>query len=94
MPIECRKIGLQRFLERQRAGKVIGRKDVALHLTENDLNLIEPARVLGQPVNADFKGQLQRREPRPELLGSVRGAIIENQMEDVNACTQSALKES
>jgi hypothetical protein len=87
MLIESSKIGLQRFLKRQRAGKVIGRKDVALHFAEDNLDLIQPAGIFGQPLPPHLKRQLQRGEPRPELLGGVRGTIIENQMEDFHPRT-------
>jgi hypothetical protein len=94
MPLKVRKRGLHRFLKRQQAGKVSGGEDVTVHLAAKELPLSKPARLLGPPVKTACKGQLPRREPRPELLRGVRGALIEKPMADVDARTQSAWKES
>src|SRR5713226_5701622 len=93
MFIQLSKIGLQIALQDEGAGKVIGSEHVALHLAKDNLDLIQPAGVLGQPVQPHLKGQLQRRKPRPELLGRVGGAVVENQMDHVYADTQGAVKE-
>ena len=63
MPIELIKIGLELLLQRQRTRKIVRGKTVPLHLAEDDLDLIEPTGVRRQPVNPDFKGQCQRRNP-------------------------------
>lgn len=75
MFIQCSNIGRQLALQSDGARKVIGGEHVALDFTKADLALIQPARVLGQPVNADRKGQLQRGQPRPELLGGRGGPL-------------------
>src|SRR2546426_850618 len=93
MFIQFSKISLQIVLQGEGARKVIGSEHVALDLAKDNLDLIQPAGVLGQPVQAHLKGQLQRREPRPELLGGVRGTVVENQMDHFYADTQGALKE-
>ena len=93
MFIEFGKIGLQLALQGQGAGEVIRGEYVALHLAKDNLDLIQPTGVLGQPVQAHLKGQLQRCEPRPQLLRGVSGAVVQNQMEDFHARTQRTLKE-
>src|SRR2546425_12463646 len=93
MPIEIGKISLQRFLERQRAGKVVGREHITLDLTKDDLDLIQPTGVLGQPVQPYFAGQLQRGQPSPELFGGMGGTVVENQMNHFAADTERTLKE-
>src|SRR4051794_34677817 len=93
MSIQVRKIRLQITLQSKGTRKVIGSEQVPLHLAEDNLDLIEPARVLGQPVQAHLKGQFQRREPGPELLGGVGGAVVEDQMKDFAPRTERTLKE-
>ena len=70
MRIEFGEIGRQVTLQGDEAAKISRGKYVALHLTQDNLDLIQPAGVLGQPVNADFKGQLQRGQPwnRTQIL--------------------------
>ena len=93
MPIELIKIGLEMFLQGQRTRKIVRGEDVPLHLAEDDLDLIQPTGVRRQPVNPDFKGQRQRRNPRSQLFRGMRRAVIENQMDDLQARTQGALKQ-
>ena len=37
----------------------MGREEITLDFAKDDLNLIEPTGVLGEPVKTDLKGQLQ-----------------------------------
>src|SRR5689334_10377839 len=46
-----------------------------------------------QPVNLHYKWQLQRRNPGAELLRGMRRAVIENEMDDLQPCTQGTLKQ-
>ena len=75
MGIEFGKIGLQVALPGGSARKVIGGEHVMLDFAKNDLDLIEPTGVLGEPVEADLKSQLQRREPCAQLLGAGVGPL-------------------
>src|SRR5262252_10363126 len=93
MPIELIKVVLELLLQGQRTRKIIRGEDVPLHLAEDDLDLIEPTRMCRQPVNPHFKGQLERRNPGAELFRGMRGAVIENQMDDLQARTQGALEQ-
>src|SRR5215470_7925759 len=93
MPIELIKIGLELLLQRQRTRKIVRGKNVTLHLAEDDLDLIEPTGMRRQPVNPDFKGQCRRRNPQAQLFRGMRRAVIENQMDDLQARTQGALKQ-
>src|SRR4051794_18487116 len=93
MPIELIKIGLELLLQRQRTRKIIRGEDVPLHLAEDDLDLIQPTRMRRQPVKPHVKGQLERRNPRSQLFRGMRRAVIKNQMDDLQARTQGALKQ-
>src|SRR5262252_2364054 len=92
MPIEFSKIGLELFLQGQRTREIVRGEDVTLHFAEDELDLSEPTGVRRQPVNPDFKCQRQRRNPRSGLVGGMRRAVIENQMDDLQACAQGTLK--
>src|SRR5207342_1844259 len=78
----------------QRTREIVRGEDVTLHFAEDDLDLIEPTGVRRQPVNPDFTCQRQRRNPRSELFGGMRRAVIENQMDDLQACAQGRLSDS
>src|SRR5215468_684691 len=93
MPIEFVKIGLKLLLQGQRTWEIVRGEEVTLRFAEDDLDLIEPTGVRRQPVNPDFKGQRQRRNPRSELFRGMRRAIIENQMDNLQACAQGTLKQ-
>ena len=75
MFIQLSTIGLQMPLQGDSARKGIGGKHVAWRLTENEFDLGEPARILGQPGEPHLTGQLQRGEPGPELRGGMRGPL-------------------
>lgn len=92
MQVEVCKRGRQVTLQGNEAGEIIGREQIPLQLAEDNLDLIEPARVLGQPVQAHLKGQFQRRAPGPELLGGVGGSVVEDQMKDFAPRTERTLK--
>ena len=64
MRIEVGKISCQVTLQGDEAREISGREQVALDFAKDDLDLIEPTRVRGEPVQADLKGQLQRGQPR------------------------------
>jgi hypothetical protein len=64
-----------------------------LHLAEDDLDVIQPTGVRRQPIHLDHKRQLERRNPGPQLFGGMRRAIVENQMDDLQARAQGALKQ-
>ena len=93
MPIQCFKIGLELFLQGQRTREIVRGEDIPLHLAEDDLDLIEPTGVRRQPVNPDFTCQRQRRNPRSELFGGMRRAVIEHQMDDLQPCAQGTQKQ-
>src|SRR4029453_5455710 len=93
MPIECIKRGRELLPQGQCTRKIVWGEEVTLHFAEDDLDLIEPTGVRRQAVNPDFKGQRQRRNPRSELFRGMRRAIIENQMDDLQACAQGTLKQ-
>ena len=93
MRVEFCKIGCQVTFQGDEAREVTRREQIALDFAKDDLHLIEPACVRGEPVNPNLKGQLQRGKPRAELLGGVGWAVIENQMEDGDPGTERTLKE-
>jgi hypothetical protein len=93
MRVEFCKIGRQVTLQGAEAREITGREQVALDFAKDDLDLIEPTRVLGEPVQADLEGQLQRRQPRGKLLGRVGRTVVENQMQDGDPDTERTLKE-
>src|SRR5262249_49295539 len=93
MPIELIKIGLELLLQRQRTRKIVRCEDVTLYFAEDDLDLIQPTGMCRQPVNPHFKGQRQRRNPGAELFRGMRRAVIENQIDDLQACAQGTLKQ-
>jgi hypothetical protein len=73
-------------------GKVTRREDIPLDFAKDDVDLIHLTGVRGQPIQADLKGQFQRLQLHPELFGRVGGAVIENQRNNLDACTQGVLK--
>src|SRR5205823_12584272 len=93
MTIKISKIVLELLLQRQRTREIIRGEDVPLHLAEDDLDLIQPTGVRRQPINLDRKRQFERRNPGPQLLGGVRRAIVENEMDDLESRPQGALKQ-
>ena len=93
MPLELIKIGREMFLQGQRTRQIIRGEDIPVHFAEEDLDLIQPTRMRRQPVNADFTGQRERRHPRSQLFRGMGRAVIEPQMDDLQACTQGALKQ-
>ena len=93
MRIEVGKIGRQVTLQGAEAREIPRREQVTLDFTKDDLNLIEPPRVRGEPIKVDLKSQLQRCQPRAELLGGMGRAVVEPQMEDGDPGTERTLKE-
>src|SRR5436305_14138054 len=93
MSIEIHKIVRELLLQRQRTRKIIRGEDVPLYLAEDDLDLIQPTGVRRQPIYLDCKRQVERRYPGPQLFGGVCRAIVENQMDDLQARAQGALKQ-
>lgn len=93
MPVEFGKIGREVTLQGDEAREITGREQLTLDFAKDALDLIEPTRVLGEPVNTDLKRQLQRRQPSAQLLGRMGRAVIENQMEDLDPSTERTLKE-
>ena len=83
MTIQLLKIGQQVPLQNQGAGGVIRRQHIALHFAENDFDLVQPTGPLRQPVESDLEGQLQRNNPRVQLLGSMGRTIVQNQVQDL-----------
>ena len=93
MRIEFGKIGCQVTLQGEEAREIIRREQVALDFAKDDLDLIKPTRIPGEPVQANLKGQFQRRQPCAKLLGGMGRAVVENQMEDGDPGTERTLKE-
>jgi hypothetical protein len=77
------------MLERLRAREIIRREQLALHLAENDLNLIEPTGLLRQPEDAHFEGKFERSDPVVLLFGRMCRSVIENQVQHPDASANS-----
>jgi hypothetical protein len=56
-------------------------QNVSLQFAKHDLHLIEPARILRQPVDPHFECEVQARDPAAQLLGGVRRTVIQDQMQ-------------
>ena len=93
MGIKVSKIGSHVTLQGAEAWEITRREQVTLDLAKDDLDLIQPAGVLGEPVQAHLKGERERRQPRPELLGRMSRTVVEDQMEGCDPSTKRALKE-
>ena len=74
-------------------GEVTRGQDLSLERREDDLDLIQPGGVDRQPVDADLEGKLQRPNPSPDLLGSMGGAVVQNQLEDSEALCPETLED-
>lgn len=70
------------MLQHRGVGKIIRREDIALDLTEDNFDLIQPAGVRRQPVKRHLKGEGQRGDSVRQLVGGTPGAIIQDQMQD------------
>ena len=75
------------------AGEVIRCQDLLLEQAKDDLNLIEPGRVHGQPMDADVEAEPQGANPGSQLLGRMGGPIIENEMQHANSLAPEAGEE-
>jgi len=73
-------VSQQGRLQLAAGAEVVGGQHLALHRAEHELNLIQPRRVHGEPVELDGTRQPQRPEPDRKLLGSMGGAVVENQV--------------
>ena len=90
MRIEVGKISGQITFQGAETREIMGREEVALDFAKEELDLIEPAGVFGEPVPTDLKGQLQRRQPRAQLFGGVGRAVVK-QMPDFAPGPERAL---
>ena len=73
--------------------KIVRRQDVALNMGKDDLNLIQPGRMDRQPVDLDPEGQSQALDPLFDLLGRMRGTIVQDQMQDADLLAPETAEE-
>ena len=71
--------------------EVVGRQGLPLQFAEHDLDLVQPGGVDRQPMEVDGKRQVQAREPRPQALGRVRGAVVQDEVEAANPAAARTL---
>ena len=74
-------------------GEMRGGQHLALQRGEDDLHLIQPGGIDRQPVDANREGQLQRSDPPPDLLGGMGGAVVQDQMQHLEALGPEALEQ-
>lgn len=72
---------------------VTGRQDLALERREDQFDLIQPRRVDGEPVDANFEGELETTNPRLDLLGRMGRPIVQDEMQHRDPLTPEAAEE-
>lgn len=65
--------------------KVSGRKEFPLKGGEDNLRLVQPGGVDWEPMDLNSEGKMKALNPTLNLLGGMGGAVIQNQMKDLNA---------
>ena len=73
--------------------EIVRRQDVALHMRKDNLDLIQPGRMDRQPVDLDPERQVQAFDPFFDLFGRMRGAVVENQMQDADLLAPETAEE-
>ena len=73
--------------------EVIGRERLPLQLAEDDLDLVQPGGVDGQPMEVDGKWQAQDREPGGQTLGRMRRAVVQDEVQAANPAAPDTTKE-
>lgn len=85
--VEEFKNGISEFMD---VFEVVGRQHLSLKLAEDNLDLIKPGGMNGEPMNLDLEGKLKRGDPGSQLLAGMSGAVIEDEMKALDILTPQA----
>jgi len=73
--------------------EVLRGQDVSLEGGEDQLHLIQPGGIDGEPMDADSEGQSEAANPRRDLLGRMGRPVVQDQVQESDLVTPQTAEE-